>query len=351
MKQDEWEMVNGQWEREGRISFSTFQPFNRSTNLDKLLIKYFKSLGIEVYTNTKARGHQGFFLKNRIDISKNVKEERLVPTLLHEFAHYIHSKLEPDMPRTGGSLDVLFGSKGTGNREQGTSKKKQQAPNHVILNLFQDLTIEQPCDPESSSGRRKDSSSTLIIENELMLVTNFVDSNSHCHRLVTHREQLKKKIKGFEAQIKKDYPKFMRSVKFKEFDKYIKKSKAKYLLKFDRVQLISPFLRHREVFSIDKIEFDFPDMPQAFCAYIRMKSAQRKQARNSRRLNYYKKYYSKPTELFARFIEGLYIDLEKTQELAPLVFARFSELLEQGYYFELKQVFELLQEKKIGAIF
>ena len=64
----------------------------------KELLKYFKSLGISVYTSTKARGHQGFFLKNRIDISRNTPENRVVPTLLHEFAHYIHSKIEPDMP-------------------------------------------------------------------------------------------------------------------------------------------------------------------------------------------------------------------------------------------------------------
>ena len=73
----------------------------------KELIKYFKSLGITVHTGTKARGHQGFFLKNRIDISKNVPENRVVQTLMHEFAHYIHSKLEPDMNKTGGTLNFL----------------------------------------------------------------------------------------------------------------------------------------------------------------------------------------------------------------------------------------------------
>ena len=80
---------------------------------EKELIKYFKSLGIEVHTSTKARGHQGFYMKNRIDISKNIPECRIIPTLLHEFAHYIHSKLEPQMLRTGGSLEVLFDSKNT----------------------------------------------------------------------------------------------------------------------------------------------------------------------------------------------------------------------------------------------
>lgn len=70
--------------------------------LDKnALVKYFRSLGLEVNTSTKARGHQGFFVNNRIDISKNVTENRFIPTLLHEFAHYVHSQIEPSVNRTG----------------------------------------------------------------------------------------------------------------------------------------------------------------------------------------------------------------------------------------------------------
>ena len=73
------------------------------------LIKYFRSLGIEVHTSTKARGNLGFFLKNRIDISKNIPPHRVVPTLIHEFAHYVHYGIEPEMHRTGGSFKTLFG--------------------------------------------------------------------------------------------------------------------------------------------------------------------------------------------------------------------------------------------------
>lgn len=156
----------------------------------KELIKYFKSLGLTVHTTTKARGHQGFFLKNRIDISKNTPENRIVPTLLHEFAHFIHSKIEPGMNKTGGTLKALFGNDGD------------------------------------------------IFLPELIRITNFVDENSLCVRLYEHKDRVKAKIKEYEKIIKEDYPKFMRSKKFKEFDKYIKKSKAKYLLKYDRVKLI-----------------------------------------------------------------------------------------------------------------
>jgi len=306
-------------------------------DLAKLLIKYFKSLGIEVYTNTLARGHQGFFLKNRIDISKNTPEERIVPTLLHEFAHFIHSKLEQDMAKTGGSIEVLFDL-----NEKVPMRQEKAQPKYVILNLFQDLTNKQLCGPESSSEQHDSPlHNPSVFEKELMLVTNFVDEHSLCPRLKTHKEQVKKKIKSLESTIKKYYPNFMRSKKFKEFDKYIKKTKARYLLRYDRVKFVSPFLRHIEILSIDNLEQDFPDMPTAFCAYIRLKSAQKKQARISARINKLNKYYAKPTELFARLVEGLYIDPNKTKTLAPSATQRFLELLEQGYYKELQEVFQL----------
>lgn len=279
----------------------------QKNNTKKELIKYFKSLGIEVYTNTKARGHQGFFLNGRIDISKFTKEERVVPTLLHEFAHYIHQKLEPNMVKTGGSLEKLFN-----------------------LSSVQLVSL-------------------LAMQSELLNVTSFVDQNSHMTKLNEHKALVKKKIKKQEEIIKKYYPNFMRSKKFKEFDKYIKKTKAKYLLKYDRVKFITPFLRREEFYSISTIEQDFPDMPTAFCAYIRLKSAQKKQSRISARINRFNKYYAKPTELFARLVEGLYIDEARVRALAPHSTQRFFDLLEEGYYFELQDVFDLLKPNYINV--
>lgn len=320
------------------------------------LIKYFKSLGIEVYTNTKARGHQGFFLRNRIDVSKNTKPERVIPTLLHEFSHYIHNKIEPDMAKTGGNIEVIFNIQNT------EVKKIKSEPKQLsFLGFFnpfsknskpisdsleeQEASPEHFCDPKLKSK----------LEKELLLVTNFVDEHSLCHRLIAHREQMKNKIKKLEDIIKEDYPNFMRSKKFKDFDKYIKKSKAKYLLKFDKVKFITPkvfnLIKKEEIFSIDSIERDFPDMSRAFCAYIRLKSAQKKQSRISGRINRLNKYYGKPTELFARLVEGLYIDPEQTQKLAPKACERFFELLESGYYFELKNALEMLQTEESMAIF
>ena len=312
------------------------------------LIKYFKSLGIDVYTNTKARGYQGFFLKNRIDISKNTKEERIIPTLLHEFAHYIHAKLEPDMVRMGGTLEILFGLEERGSKEIVSSEKLVVSSDFIASQ--RNLTQKTPHSSLLTSNFSTfQPLSFSAIEKELLQVTNFVDKNSHMTKLFEHKAQVKKRIKELETQIKEDYPKFMRSKKFKEFDKYIKKSKAKYLLKYDRVKFVSPhifkMLRKVEILSIDNLERDFPDMPIAFCAYIRLKSAQKKQARISTRINKLNKYYSKPTELFARLVEGLCLDPEKTCTLAPHSTQRFFKLLEEGYYFELKEVFKTVLEK------
>ena len=259
----------------------------------KELIKYLKSLGIEVHTKTKARGHQGFFLKNRIDISRNISPSRVMPTLIHEFAHYIHYNIEPEMSKTGGSFEKIF---------------RQNNPN---------------------------------FEHELLKVTNFVDENSLCIKLYEHKDRVKAQLKVQESIIKKFYPDFKRSKKFKEFEKYIKKSKARYLLKYDRVKLIGGlFRRSVEVYSVQNIEQDFPDMPQAFAAYIRLRSLQKKQKKISARINNLRKYYAKPAELFARFIEGIYIDREWTCALAPNVSKEFLALLNNGYYGKLKDVIE-----------
>ena len=268
--------------------------------MEKDLIAYFENLGLDVHTSTKARGHQGFFLRKRIDISKNISQERVIPTLVHEFAHYIHSIIEPRMERTGGTLEFIFN----------------------------DENVE-------------------VYEKELLRVTDFVDKNSRCEKLVHHKNLIKTKIVEYENIIKGRYPNFMRSKRFKEFDKYIKGSNAKYLLKHDRVKLITGILfRKVEVYTVDTIEKDFADMPKEFAAYIRLKSCQKRQARVSARINKLKKYYSKPTELFARFVEGLYLDPERVKNLAPLCYKRFYELLEDDYYPHLARMLEILQTSK-----
>ena len=263
---------------------------------EKDLLNYIKSVGIDIHTSTKARGNQGFYMKNRIDISKNISKERFIPTLLHEFAHYIHSKIEPFMERTGGTLEKIF-----------------------------------------------DDNEPKFYIDELIAVTKFVDTNSKFEKLNEHKSLIKNKISEYESIIKDKYPEFQRSKKFKEFDKYIKKSNAKYLMRYDRVKLITnPFTKQVQIYSVENIEKDFADMPKEFAAYIRLNSCKRKQSGISSKINRLKKYYTKPTELFARFVEGLYINSKQVELLAPNCYKRFFDLLDSGYYLELREVIHYL---------
>ena len=256
------------------------------------LLNYIHSLGLCVNTKTKARGNKGFFSGKRIDISKNIEEERFLDTLAHEFAHYVHSKIEPNNFRKGGSLKVLF-----------------------------------DCDY------------TNEIEKELIKVTDFIDPNSRLERLFAIKEEYKKRIKIKETQIKNICPDFQKSKPYKPFDKAIKKSKAKYLLKHDRVKLITPFLRRVELYSIATAHLDFPELKPEFIDILKLKSLQKKQANNSRRINKYRKYYNSAVELFARFVQSLVYDEKNTKNLAPLAYERFFELLDKGYYKELEYLF------------
>lgn len=128
-----------------KLLFFTYNTYMQG--IEKELIEFFKSVGLEVHTSTKARGHQGFYMRKRIDISKNIPQNRIVPTLLHEFAHYVHSQIEPFMEKTGGSLEKLF-----------------------------------------------DSDEVAIYENELLEVTHFVDPQSKFERLEEHKQKSKKKF-------------------------------------------------------------------------------------------------------------------------------------------------------------
>lgn len=255
------------------------------------LINYLKSLGLTVNTATKARGHRGFFLNNRIDISKSVEENRVVPTLLHEFTHYIHSKIEPEMNKSGGNFKKIFNS-------------------------------DNP-----------------IYHKELEKVTQFVDENSRLVNFYNKKGELKEKIVEEEILIKSYFLDFKRSTPYKPIEKIIKKTDMKYLLKYDKVKIWGGnFSFKTRIISIDNIEKDFPDCEDYIYSYIRLKSYQRKLNKVSSRINKYNRYYSSPAEMFARFVEGLYLDEEWVEALAPESVKKFYELLAAGYYGELRNI-------------
>ena len=256
--------------------------------MKKQLVKYLSSLGLEIHTTTKARGNKGFFRNGRIDISKTLDENSAIRTILHEFAHY---------------LNFL---------------KDEKFKNSYIV--F-DKNFEE-------------------FEEELICVTNFVDENSLCKKLIDEREKVKKSIKNLTSSIRSVYPEFSPCEEFKPFKKYARWSNLSYLEKYDRVKLFSWF--SHKTYSIANVKKDFPNIPDVFVDYLNLKSKQRKRARITSRISKLNKYYSKPTELFARFIEGLFMDRAFIQEVAPKSYARFVELFSQGYYENLEHVFDIV---------
>ncbi len=273
--------------------------YDRSKPLTKRnVIDFLRALNIEVKTNTKARGNNGLYQKNRIDVARGLTEEQAIDVLVHEFAHHIHYKIDKDFLKNGGSLENIFNT-----------------------------------------------SNIVEIKEELINVTNLIDKNSRLNIFLKAKEETSNQIKGMQSAIKRDYPNFLRSKKFPEFEKYIKGSEAKYLVKYDAIRIMQGFFFKKErILTVKNIETDFPDMPKAFQLYIRLCSMQRKQAKITRRIGKLNKYYEKPTELFARYVQGYFSTPETISTVAPNTTKRFNELLSSGYYKELKDLFEIFKK-------
>ena len=261
--------------------------------LKRELVKLLKIEGLDVYTNTKAHGNQGFFRADRIDISKNITPKRACQVIAHEYAHYVHYKIEPSMLQNFGSLEKIF------------------------------LTPE-----------------IFEIQNELTKVTNFVDKNSTMNKLIRFKDEITVKIKEQEKIIKNDFPNFQHTKKFAQFDKFIKHHKAKFFLKYDRVKYVTPFLHKTELYNIKDIDTDFPEIPDAFKAYLKMLSLKRARNRVNSRICKITKYYNRPNELFARFVEGLTIDYDHIKTIAPYTYERYLQLSNDGYFLNLNKIVE-----------
>ncbi len=252
------------------------------------MVDFLRSLGLTVNTKTKARGHQGFFLKNRIDISSNIPYKRKIEVLIHEFTHYVHSKIDSSVFKNHGSLEPLF--------------------------------------PDADIAK---------IEEEMLNVTRFVDANKSYDRLNIHREEILREIKEIDREIKQKFPDFKRSYPYAKFEKIIKKTDAKYLLKYDRVCVKTMFLGQTKNYSVNDIERDFPQFDDCIINYIKIKAKQRTLKKIAGRISRLNAYYKRPTELFARFVEGLFIDTNKISEIAPYAYLVFCKELALNRYLEL----------------
>ena len=252
------------------------------------MVSFISNLGISVHTNTKARGHQGFFLKGRIDISSKLTPRRKIEVLIHEFTHMIHHKIDPTISKKHGNLESLF--------------------------------------PNSDLNK---------IEQELLFVTRFVDNNKSLATLYLHKGKVLKEIKELSEKIKIVYPDFKRSYSHKALEKRINNCDAKYLLKYDRVKVKTLLSFTTKIYTIESMEIDFPELNEYELYYIKLKSKQRALKRISSRINRLEKYYKRPSELFARFVEALFIDTQKVSELAPHAYLVFCKELAQNRYYEL----------------
>ena len=195
--------------------------FNINTFIEFLLKQ-----GIIVKTNTKARGNLGIYFKNRIDISKNAKNEKRISILAHEYAHKIHYDLENGSIKDGGHLEILF------NTDQ-----------------------------------------TQQIKNELFNVTCLIDPTALFEDFYKRKNQIFQQIMELENTIRQEYPDFKRSNLFEAAKRYFKvhKTPAQYLLKYSRIKIISPVFKKEEYYSINNIEKDFPELPCSIIAYIKLK--------------------------------------------------------------------------------
>ncbi len=248
-------------------------------------VKYLKSLGIEVHLNTKARGNSGFCTNKRIDISKNLPAEKIIEVLFHEFAHYVHFQIEPDIAMKHGDLKKIF--------------------------CCEDIKA---------------------IESELEDITLLVFNSVHIKKIDELKEKINEKIKQEREIIKEYYPDFQVCKKFREFDKFIRHSNAKYLLKYDRVLIKGGWFSKDTTISVKTLKNDFPTMPEEYIAYIKMKSYERHRNRLNARKSRIVRYLKHPTELFARFFQLYCTDIESVKQIAPLTLKRFLELKRQSYY-------------------
>lgn len=254
------------------------------------MVEYVRSLGVTVNTTTKARGHQGFFLQNRIDISANIAAARKIEVLIHEFTHYIHSKIDTNITKNHGQLEKLF--------------------------------------PDADIPR---------LELELLAVTKCFDKNKGYKLLQSKRTAIMSEIKDISQQLKTQHPDFKRSEPYKKFEKIIRKTDAKYLLKYDRVKVKNAFFGGTKDYSISTLDTDFPQFEKDIINYILLKSKQRMLKRLSSRINRLNNYYKRPSELFARFVEALFVDTNKVTQIAPYAYLVFCKELTNNRYLELAE--------------
>lgn len=251
------------------------------------LVNYIESLGVEVNIGkNKARGNKGIFLSKsgqyRIDISKQT--DNTLPTLLHEFAHYIHLKNDSSLK----SLDFIF-----------------------------PLISEEE-------------------EEELIKVT--VDSipSDYANSLYDMKQHYEQLNKINLSKIKAVYPDFKMSKPHKGIEKSFS-SLVRNLLNYDKIKFLG------RVYSIK----DFGDLTDVQKAYIDLRSNKRKITKINSGINRLNRYYNRPSELWARFFEVYITKPNVAFKLAPKLSDKFRNLLSEDIYPELSRVSDIINSNSI----
>ncbi len=249
--------------------------------------KFLNTLGIDVNIGrTKARGNKGIFIGRqnsfRIDISKDLPEEKILPVIIHEFVHYVHYLHDKKLK----SLNFVF--------EEITEAEEEELINITVREI------------------PKDFASSLYLQ----------------------KEKLRAEIKTISGFIKSEYPDFKSS----KGDKALEKNLGlpfRYLLKYDRIKIFN------KIYSVGDV---YENISEVQRNYLLLKSKQRALARINSKINRLNKYYNTPSELFARFCELYFLNKEKSYELAPNLSSEFCRVIESGKIQEFSDLDKLISK-------
>lgn len=249
-----------------------------------ILKEYLEKSGISVNIGkNKARGNKGIFIsKNkgfRVDVAKDLDENAIISTLIHEYTHFVHYKYEKSLSTYAFLFDVA-------------------------------------CDE---------------IKEELLKVSVHYVPKESAKTLFDLKDAVMSEIKDLEYNLKLRCGDFKRSKPLNFIEKNLK-NPLKYFLKYDKIKL------GKNIYSIDNIRNDFPDITDAEIFYLRLKSKQRLQKRITSKISRLNQYYNKPSELVARFAELYFTNNELAKALAP----KCTEIMSKTTVQEFKNLEKLL---------
>lgn len=262
-------------------------------NRIELFSKFLEDLGIEVnICKNKARGNKGFFKSNgrsyRIDVASGQTEEEILSVLVHEFVHYVHYSYD----RTLKSLDFIF-----------------------------------------------DNYDSAVEEDLLKITVDYVPQKT-AKNLLSRKECAQRRVNDYYQKLKKIYSDIKKTEPYKELERRILSQKYKYLLKYDRVKI--EHFCGEQLYSIELLKKDFPDIKEDELLYLNLKSAQRAAKRINSGISRLNRYYSSPGELLAKSFEYYITKPERMQMLTPKLYDYYNKILSDNRIKSLSDMVNLL---------